>query len=112
MHLREIGFLLVCGHFFRLARSRLNRRGRIFVNVHAMDDLDDAPDRISMNMAEAWPNVRLLDCRGRRNRNAIVMAGAVLCLKRPVLHMRPQMSAAEIDAELGALHFRSWHTQS
>lgn len=92
--------------FFRLARTRVNRRGCIFVNVHAMHDLDDAPNRMSIKVAEAWRNVRVLEARGRRSRNAIVMAGAVLCLDVPALHMRPLISADEIDAELKAMQFR------
>ena len=98
--------------FLRLARTRLNRRGCLFVNVHVMHDLDNAPDRMSATMAKVWPHVRLLDAQGYTNRNAIVMAGAVLRLKKPVLHMRPQISADEIDAELKTMQFRSWRAQS
>ena len=92
--------------FFRLARTRVNRRGCIFVNVHAMHDLDNAPNLMSIKVAEAWRNVRVLDGQGRRGRNAIVMAGAVLCLDVPALHMQPLISADEIDSELKAMQFR------
>ena len=98
--------------FFRLVRTRLNRRGCMFVNVHVMHDLDNAPDRMSTTMARVWPHVRLLDAQSYTNRNAIVMAGAVLCLKKPVLYLRPQISADEVDTELKTMQFRSWRTQS
>jgi spermidine synthase len=98
--------------FFRLARARLNRRGCMFVNVHVAHDLDDAPDLMATTIANVWPNVRLLDVQGCTNRNAIVMAGDVLGVKKPVLRRRPEIAADEIDAELEAMEFRSWHAQS
>jgi len=96
--------------FFRMARTRLNDRGCIFVNVHVDHDLDSAPDQMSATMATIWPHVRLLDARGYANRNAIVMAGAVLRLEKPTLHVRPQVSADEIDEELKTMQFRCWQT--
>jgi spermidine synthase len=98
--------------FFQLARTRLNSHGCVFANVHAMDDNDNGPDRMAARMAQVWPDVRLLDVQGETNRNAIIMAGAVRCLKKPVLKMRPQPSTDEIDAELKAMEFRSWRAQN
>ena len=71
-----------------------------------MHDFDDAPNQMSIKVAEAWRNVRVLEARGRRSRNAIVMAGAVLDRDVPALHMRPLISADEIDAERKAMQFR------
>jgi spermidine synthase len=98
--------------FFQLAHARLNRRGCMFVNVHVEHDLDDAPDLMATTIANVWPNVRLLDAQGYTNRNAIVMAGDVLGVKKPVLLMRPEIAADEIDAELESMEFRSWRAQS
>jgi len=61
-------------------------------------------------MATIWPHVRLLDAQGYANRNAIVMAGAVLRLEKPTLDVRPQVSADEINAELKTMQFRCWQT--
>lgn len=98
--------------FFQLARNRLNRGGCIFVNVHVQHDRDYAPDLMAEAVAVAWPNVRILDAPGGRTRNAIVMAGAVLDLEKPVLRIRPQVSADEIEAELDAMEFRTWRART
>jgi spermidine synthase len=98
--------------FFRLARTRLNCHGCMFVNVHVMHDLDNAPDRMSATLATVWPDVRLLDIQGCINRNAIAMAGAVRVLKKPELYMRPQISADEIDAKLKDMEFRLWRAKN
>jgi hypothetical protein len=94
-----------------MARTRLKQTGCIFVNVHVTHDLDTSPDQLSTTMANVWPVVRLLDAQGYVNRNAIVMAGGVLRLSKPLLDMPPQISADEIDAELQTLQFRPWRIQ-
>ena len=97
---------LTSSAFFALVRPRLTASGSIFVNVHVESDLDDAPDRVAAAMASAWPSMRILDREGQPHRNAIVMAGAVSALERPVLQMRPAIEPGEIIAELDAMKFR------
>jgi spermidine synthase len=94
--------------FFALVRSRLASQGAVFANVYVAHDLDDAPDRIVNCMADVWPDVRLLDSQGWRNRNAIAMAGHVSALKAPVLLERPRIDVDEIEAELTTMRFRRW----
>jgi spermidine synthase len=93
--------------FFALARPRLAASGSMFVNVHVESDLDDASDRVAAAMASVWPNVRILDREGQPHRNAIVMAGNVSVLDRPVLQMRPAIEPGEIIAELDEMRFRA-----
>jgi spermidine synthase len=97
---------LTSAAFFELVRPRLTPSGRMFVNVHVERDLDDAPDQVAAAMAHAWPDVRILDREGYPNRNAIVMAGAVSGLEKPVLEMRPTIEHGDVLAELDALKFR------
>ena len=92
--------------FFALVRPRLTALGRIFVNVHVENDLDDSPDQVAAAMTSAWPSVRILDREGYPHRNAIVMAGAVSGLEKPTLHMQPAIESGEIIAELDAMRFR------
>jgi spermidine synthase len=93
--------------FFSLVQRRLNPSGSVFVNVHVEDDRDDAADRMAREMAKVWPDVRILDRIGGTNRNAIVMAGGVLGLQKPMLEMRPAIDAREIVTELEAMQFRA-----
>ena len=92
--------------FFRLARSKLKTKGALFVNVHIEHDGDVVADRIVDCMANIWPEARLLDTHGLRDRNAIAMAGAVSGLSRPYLRMPPACDANVIDAELAMMTYR------
>lgn len=92
--------------FFSLVRPRLKPRGCVLVNVHIENDLDFAADRMAEQMAKVWPDVRILDREGSTHRNAIVMAGDVQGLRRPMLTMRPAMDCNEIAGELEAMAFR------
>lgn len=80
----------------------------MFANVYVTHDLDDTPDRIVNCMANVWPDVRLLDSQGWRNRNAIAMAGYVSELNAPPLLDRPQIDADDIELELVTMRFRNW----
>lgn len=95
--------------FFKLLRSRLSTMGAVFANVHVEDDLDESADRLAGQMAEVWPDVRILDTQGARGRNVIVMAGAVSQLSRPYVLVPPSVDVNIIDAELAALSFRARH---
>ncbi len=93
--------------FFALVQSRLTSRGAVFANVYVTHDLDDTPDRIVNCMANVWPDVRLLDSQGWRNRNAIAMAGYVSELNAPLLLDRPQIDIDDIELELMTMRFRN-----
>ncbi|HVZ68744.1 MAG TPA: fused MFS/spermidine synthase [Rhizomicrobium sp.] len=104
----RIPYHLQSPEFFALAGSRLTSSGAVFANVYVKHDLDATPDRFASRMAHIWPNVRLLDSQGWRNRNAIAMAGDVGELNVPALLERPQIDADEIEAELATMRFRNW----
>ncbi|MBL9096547.1 MAG: hypothetical protein JNK07_06435, partial [Alphaproteobacteria bacterium] len=52
-----------------------------------------------------WPGVRMLDLKGRINRNAILMAGDVATLAQPTLIEAPEVEATEIEQTLRLLRF-------
>lgn len=95
--------------FFRLAQCRLDQTaGRLIANVVTKHDFDRAPDRTAAEMAEVWDDVRVLDIRGTRHRNALVMAGDVAGLELPELLVRPLAGVDEILHDLERWAFRSW----
>ncbi|HWA90552.1 MAG TPA: fused MFS/spermidine synthase [Rhizomicrobium sp.] len=98
---------LLAKRFFDAARARMKTRGALFLmNLIVADDEDPAPARIVAKMRETWGHVRLLDCEGWIDRNAVVAAGAVSKLKRPKLAMPPARGAAKLARGLEALAFR------
>lgn len=95
--------------FFRLAQGRLEQKtGLLIANVVTKHDFDSAPDRAATEMADVWNDVRVLDIRGMRHRNALVMAGNVSRLERPELLMLPLAGVDEIVHDLDQWAFRSW----
>jgi spermidine synthase len=94
--------------FFGLVGERLAPGGAVFVNILVQNDFDDCADRLAKAMKSAWTDVRVLDTAGKRDRNAIVMAGRVSQLREPDLLLQPQTDAKAIKNELGRLQFRPW----
>ncbi len=93
--------------FLALAAERLApARGCFLANVHVHHDLDTMPDRLAVEMAKVWRDVRVLDTRGRAKRNAIVMGGAVAAIAPPRMVERPAIAADEIAEEIGLMRFR------
>lgn len=102
LHLRTRGF-------FRLVQSRLDQfRGRLIANVHALHDLDCAPDQYATFAKSAFNDVRLLDAQGVVGRNALIVAGNVRNLRKPTLLMPPLLDRDEIAVGLGRMAFRPW----
>lgn len=97
--------------FYRLVQSRLDEdKGRLISNVFTEHDFDMAPDIAATAMAQLWDDVRVLDIRGIKRRNALVMAGNVMMLQEPELIVRPQAGVPEILRDLGRWRFRRWRT--
>ena len=93
--------------FFRLARSRMTRRGSLFLmNVIVADDDDATPDNLVRSMRKVWPGVRLLDTDGWTDRNAVIVGGAVAGLKKPMVLMPPQPGGRKLARELEILDWR------
>ena len=94
--------------FFGLVHERLAPDGAVFANILVQNDFDDCADRLAKAMKSAWPEVRVLDTAGKRDRNAIVMAGWVSQLREPELLLWPKIDAKAIKNELASLQFRPW----
>jgi cyclopropane fatty-acyl-phospholipid synthase-like methyltransferase len=93
--------------FFRLTKSRLKRRGALFLmNVIVEDDDDATPDDLVRVLRKQWGKARLLDSDGWVDRNAVIAAGAVTKLKKPRLLMPPRHGARKLARELAILDWR------
>ena len=105
-HASEIPEHLTTPSFFESAAARLTKKGSLLVNVFLQDDADRDAQTIARTLRGVFPEVRLLDEPGARERNAILMAGHVAPLARPWLTMRPRTAAEDIRAELKRLDFQ------
>jgi hypothetical protein len=88
-------------------RARLAPGGAVFVNIILENDSDETATDIVDVMSDIFAEVRLLDTPGVRDRNAIVMAGAVGHLAAPKLILRPQGSVSRIEADMAHMEFRT-----
>ncbi|HEY4075730.1 MAG TPA: fused MFS/spermidine synthase [Rhizomicrobium sp.] len=94
--------------FFKLAKSRLQLRGSLFLmNVIVDDDDDTTPDNLVRAMRREWSKVRLLDTDGWTDRNAVIAAGAVTNLKKPAVLMAPSPGGQKLARELDILDWRA-----
>jgi spermidine synthase len=98
---------LCSAEFFALASARLEPQGVILVNAVLAHDLDRLADRLAAGMAVAGLPTRILDAAGTRDRNAIILGGAVGGLARPALRVRPDTLADTLEAELAEMTFRT-----
>jgi len=96
--------------FCALVREHLAPDGLFLVNLLVLNDFDECADRLARTMKTIWPDVRVLDSLGLRDRNAIVMAGQVSQLREPSLLVRPQEDAKAIRNDLAGMKFRRWKT--
>jgi cyclopropane fatty-acyl-phospholipid synthase-like methyltransferase len=93
--------------FFRLAKSRLVRRGGLFLmNVIVADDDDATPDDLVRTLRGTFRGVRLLDTDGWTDRNAVIAAGAVARLKKPQVLMPPRPGGRKLARQLDILDWR------
>jgi spermidine synthase len=92
--------------FFKAACAHLARNGILLANVHMANDDDPAADRMAAQMAFAFRHVRVLDRKGRKHRNVILMAGSVRGLKRPALLERPAADSRYITNAFRDMRFR------
>jgi hypothetical protein len=98
---------LCSAEFFALARIHLSPHGILLVNAVLAHDLDRLADRLAAGMSVAGMPTRILDAAGTRDRNAIILGGAVGGLSRPTLRMRPDTLADTLAAELAEMTFRT-----
>ncbi|HWA68333.1 MAG TPA: fused MFS/spermidine synthase [Rhizomicrobium sp.] len=92
--------------FFRLAKSRMTANGLFLMNVIVADDKDRTPDNLVRAMRALWPRVRLLDTDGWVDRNAVIVAGRVSGLKKPVVLTPPKPGCAKLARQLDILDWR------
>lgn len=93
--------------FFGLAHTRLKSRNSLFLmNVIVSDDDDPTPDNLVRALRSHWGRVRLLDTDGWTDRNAVIAAGAVTKLKKPVILMPPRPGGQKLARELDILDWR------
>jgi len=98
--------------FLDLTKQRLAPSGVFIANLHLIDDSDPAADRFAARMGDIWSNVCLLDTPGKKNRNALALAGNITALQRPVLRVAPSINAEEIAGDLQRLAFRAWRKEA
>jgi spermidine synthase len=106
-HRHAVPSHLCSAEFFALARARLAPTGVILVNAVLAHDLDRLADRLAAGMAVAGLPTRILDAAGTRDRNALILGGAVGGLARPALRVRPDTLADTLEAELAEMTFRT-----
>jgi spermidine synthase len=103
----EIPQHFVTSAFFRLAALRLVKStGCFMANICVNHARDRGPDQIAALMRPALRNVRILDAEHAADCNAIVIAGAVNELERPILLHPPESNAKDIALNLDRLTFR------
>ena len=91
--------------FFELVKTHIAPGGAFFVNAYVRNDDDPFARDTAARLASVWRNVRMLDMKGRINRNAILMAGNVEALAQPTLITPPEVEATEIEQDLRLLAF-------
>jgi spermidine synthase len=106
-HRHAVPTHLCSAEFFALARMRLAAGGLILLNAVLAHDLDRLADRVAAGMASAGMPTRILDAAGTRDRNAIILGGAVAGLQPPTLCVRPDTLADTLAAELAEMTFRT-----
>jgi SAM-dependent methyltransferase len=92
-------------------KAHLSGANAIYLeNMLVDDDEDRAPDNRARLLQQVWPDVRLLDCDGWVDRNAVIAAGAVRGLRKPKLLMPPSRGVKKLERELESLTFRRLRT--
>ncbi len=100
---------LASREFFALVKRRLAQRASaLFVNAFVHDDDDPFARDTAARLATVWRAVRMIDMKGRINRNAVVMAGSVTSLALPTLIVAPEIESCDIEQDLRLMDFRLW----
>jgi spermidine synthase len=93
--------------YLAAVKSHLAGANAIYLeNMLVDDDEDRAPDNRVRLLQTVWPEVRLLDCDGWVDRNAVIAAGAVRGLRKPKLIMPPSRGVKKLERDLDSLRFR------
>lgn len=106
-HRHAVPSHLCSAEFFALVHQRLAPHGLVLLNAVLAHDLDRLADQVAAGMAAAGLPTRILDAAGMRDRNAIILGGAVAGLARPGLTIRPDTLADTLEAELAEMTFRA-----
>jgi spermidine synthase len=106
-HRHAVPSHLCSAEFFALVHQRLAPNGLVLLNAVLAHDLDRFADQVAAGMAAAGLPTRILDAAGTRDRNAIILGGAVAGLARPGLTVRPDTLAETLEAELAEMTFRT-----
>lgn len=106
-HRHAVPSHLCSAEFFALARTRLAAGGVILLNAVLAHDLDRFADRVAAGMASIGLSTRIFDAAGTRDRNALILGGAVAGLQPPALLVRPDTLADTLAAELAEMTFRT-----
>lgn len=69
--------------FLQSAKNALSEKGLLVMNVMTLHDLDFESDRIALALEEFGMPTALYDWPGQRNRNTLVLAGAVKNIRIP-----------------------------
>jgi SAM-dependent methyltransferase len=97
--------------YLAAVKAHLTGATAIYLENMLVDDDDDrAPDTRARLLQTIWPEVRLLDCDGWVDRNAVIAAGAVRGLRKPKLILHPARGAKKLERELESLVFRRLRT--
>lgn len=93
--------------YLAAVRAHLGGANALYLeNVLVDHDDDRTPDNRARLLQTVWPEIRLLDCDGWMDRNAVLAAGAVRGLRRPKLVVHPARGAKKLERDLDALTFR------
>ena len=97
--------------YLAAVKAHLSGANAIYLENMLVDDDDDrAPDNRARLLQQVWPDVRLLDCDGWVDRNAVIAAGAVRGLRKPKLLMPPSRGVKKLERDLESLRFRRLRT--
>lgn len=91
--------------FFELVKTRIAPGGAFLVNAYVRNDDDPFARDTAARLSKVWRSVRMLDMKGRINRNAILMAGNVEAFAQPTLITPPEVEATDIEQDLRLLAF-------
>lgn len=93
-------------NFFYLVNSHLDQScGCLFANIYVTHSLDGRLGDYAEAVGDVWSDVRVLDTPSARNQNAVLMAGHIENVKKPVLLKHPMSGSQNIELTLSRMNF-------